>query len=78
MAAIISLPDGTRATIHQNRWSCSDPKAIPVLEYFSARVDGDTFTNHDGQIARGVAGMIVGARFISSDPPGYLLPGAVS
>jgi hypothetical protein len=77
MAATIELPDGTRATIHGQRWSCSDPKAIPVLEFFAKRVQEHIYTDPDGIIAWEVAKVIVGSRFISADPPGILLPGAV-
>jgi hypothetical protein len=78
MAAIIELPDGTRATLQGYKWTCSDPKAIPVLEFFSKRVDGHVHTNPASIIANGVVKVIVGSRLIHADPTVPLPPGAIS
>jgi len=75
MAAEIELPDGTPAMIDNGVWFSPDPDAIPVLNYFTERIQHETFTNPDGETAREVAAMIVGARFIYSDPAEPLPPG---
>ncbi len=49
-----------------------------MLEYFSERATGDTYTNPTGKIAWQVSRMIVGAKFIRSDPTEPLPPGAIS
>ena len=68
MAAILQLPNGTFGICSYGKWYSPDPKAAPMLEYFSRYVTGDVYTNPDSAHAREVAKMIVGARFIYSDP----------
>ncbi len=78
MAAEIEMPDGTPAMIEDGVWYFPDPRAIPVLEYFTERIVGEAVTNYDSEVAREVVTMMVGARFIYSDPPEPLLPGGKS
>lgn len=72
MAAEIQLPDGTPA-IYDGKWHCSDPKAIPMLEYFTGEVlkeeyDTTAFPNRHASIAELVAAKIIGAKLVRYDP----------
>ena len=69
MAAILQLPIGTFGICSYGKWYSPDPKAAPMLEYFSRYVTGDVYTNPDSAHAREVAKMIVGARFIRGNIP---------
>ncbi len=70
MAAIIALPDGMRAMIHQREWFCPDKAAMPVLEYFTEKVNDIDETDPDRHIALAVVSMMAGARLICADRPG--------
>lgn len=71
MAAEIELPDGTPAQ-YNGKWDCPDPKAIPVLNYFTEKVmeevDLNIFPNRHASIAERVVAKIVGAKMIRFDP----------
>ena len=72
MAAEIELPDGTRA-IYDGRWQCSDPKAIPVLNYFTDKAleRMDYEPSYIRYVAVEVVAVIVGSRVVRIDPPVY-------
>lgn len=67
MPARILLPDGTPASIHLNVWSCPDPAALPVLEYFSNQVDPPVWDDSDHVRAMGVVKVLVGSHFVDSE-----------
>jgi hypothetical protein len=67
MAARILLPDGTPASVRSGTWSCADPEAIPVLDYFSRQVVKQIWESEDRAYAPGVVKFLVGARFIDGD-----------
>ena len=77
MAARIILPDGTPATIHSRTWSCPDPEALPVLDYFARRIGSRVYEHIEDTVARGVVAILVGARFVDSDPRRPLDPDVV-
>jgi hypothetical protein len=72
MAAEIELPDGEIACYTGGKWDCSDPKAIPVLEYFTAKVfeeevDPAIFANPCADVAARVVAKFLGAKLIRYD-----------
>lgn len=71
MAAEIELPDGTPA-LYNGKWTCADPKAIPMLDYFTEKVRehwwATAFPNPHANIAEHVVAMIAGAKMVRYDP----------
>ena len=76
MAAEIELPDGTPALYTGAEWVCDDPKAIPVLEYFTEKVfeeivDPAILPNPCADIAELVVAKFLGAKLIRYDEVEY-------
>ena len=77
MAAKILLPDGTPATLIGRKWQCSDPDAIPVLEYFSSLVPREVYQNKEEVKARGVAEFLIGSQYLGCDSLRWVHPDIV-
>ena len=69
MIAFIDMPDGSLATLYEDGWYSAYPEAMPVLEYLTGKVPGDLSQMNVDQVARAVAAMMNGARFLSSVHP---------
>ena len=71
MAAEIELQDGTPAIYTGTEWLCPDPKAVPMLEYFTEQVFNEVYEsdlpNICAGVARRVVAKIVGAKLVRYD-----------
>jgi len=61
-------PKGPHALYIDGRWTCPDPPAIPMLEYFTKEVKKARPACSEEEMVRAVAASIVGCEFIMGRP----------
>ena len=64
----IKLPGGPHTFYSKNGWYCPDPKAIPMLNYFTKEVMLAHPAYSEEEMVRAVAATIAGCEFIAAQP----------